>query len=271
MDSLNAFGSASYPSYEFWVINIFIGCLGLIWGSFFNVCIARIPDRKSLLTRSACPKCEATIPWFANIPVLSFLYLKARCLKCKNPISIQYPLVELATAVIFLGLFHQYGLSWQFLSYTILASNLLVISVIDLYLQIIPDELSLSGSVVGFLLSFLTQDILWWESLLGILSGGGSFLLVAVLYEKVSKREGLGGGDIKLLAMIGAWLGYKAILPTIIVSSALGSVVGIVLILFKGRDFKSAIPFGPFLAVGALVYLFWGKSIDSLLFVGENL
>lgn len=271
MDSLTSYGTATYPSSEFWVINFFILGLGLIWGSFFNVCIARIPDRKSLLTRSACPKCGNKIPWFANIPVLSFIYLRAKCLNCKNPISIQYPLVEIATAILFLGLFYQYGLSWQFFSYTVLASNLLVISVIDLYLQIIPDELSLSGIVVGFLLTFLTQDVLWWESLLGILMGGGSFLLVAILYEKVAKREGLGGGDIKLLAMIGAWLGYKAVLPTIIVSSALGSVIGVALILFKGRDFKTAIPFGPFLAVGAMVYLFWGKAIDSLLFLGENL
>lgn len=271
MDSVTLYGTANYPSSEFWICVLFVAGLGLIWGSFFNVCIARIPDRKSLLTRSACPKCGNKIPWFANIPVLSFIYLKAKCLSCKNPISIQYPLVETATAAIYVALYLRYGFSWQFLSYTILASNLLVISVIDLYLQIIPDELSLPGIVVGFLLVFLTRDILWWESLFGILIGGGSFLLVALLYEKIAKREGLGGGDIKLLAMIGAWLGYKCILPTIIISSALGSIVGVALILFKGRDFKTAIPFGPFLAVGAIGYLFWGKAIDSIVFLGENL
>lgn len=256
---------------EIFLVYLFIGGLGLIWGSFFNVLIARLPDRQSLLTRSACPKCAALIPWYANIPVASFLVLRGKCLKCRAAISLQYPLVEVTTALLFVWLFTRYGLSWQFFSYTLLASNLLVISVIDLYLQIIPDELSLSGIVVGFLLCFLTGDILWWESLLGILLGGGSFLLIAVLYEKLAKREGLGGGDVKLLAMIGAWLGYQSILPTIVVSSALGSLVGVGLILAKGKDFKSAIPFGPFLAVGAMVYLVWGRYIQAFLFPSEGL
>jgi len=256
---------------EVWIVYAFVFVLGLIWGSFFNVCVSRVPDRKSLLTRSACPKCSTLIPWFANIPVLSFIYLRGKCLKCKEPISIQYPLVEVATALLFVAFFHEYGLSWRFLSYILLASNLLIISVIDLYLQIIPDELSISGIVVGFLMCFVTDDILWWESLLGILLGGGSFLLIAILYEKLAKREGLGGGDVKLLAMIGAWLGYQSLLPTIIVSSALGSLVGITMILFRGRDFKSAIPFGPFLAIGAIVYLMWGHHFQTLFYLGEPL
>lgn len=247
----------------------FVAVLGLIWGSFFNVCIARIPDRKSLMTRSACPKCATKIPWYCNIPVASFLYLRGRCLSCRERISVQYPLVELATAALYVWLFHVYGLSWQFLSYALFCSNLLVISVIDLYLQIIPDELSLSGIVVGFLMCFLTHDVAWWSSLLGIVLGGGIFLLVAVLYEKLAKREGLGGGDVKLLAMIGAWLGYQSILPTIIVSSALGSLIGVALIAFKGKDFKTAIPFGPFLALGAFIYLFWGHHFEGLFYLGE--
>ncbi len=245
---------------------IFVVVLGLIWGSFFNVLILRVPDDKSLMPRSRCPKCMAPIPWYLNVPVFSYAALRGKCRECKAHISIQYPLVEIATAVLFFWLYLHFGLGIRFLSYSILLSLLLVISVIDLYHQIIPDEMSLPGIVIGFVFALLTQDITWSESLLGILLGGGIFLAVAIGYEKMTGREGLGGGDVKLLAMIGAWLGYKSLLPVVIISSALGSIVGLSIMAIQKKDFKSAIPFGPFLALGAVAYLFWGPYLLETIF-----
>lgn len=240
---------------------------GLIWGSFFNVCILRIPEDESLVTtRSHCPKCGDPIPWYLNIPVASYLYLRGRCRNCKARISVQYPLVEIGTALLFVGLNVKFGWGVHFLLYALFTSLLIVISVIDLYHQIIPDELSLPGILLGFIASFFLHDISWWSSLLGIGLGGGLFLGIAYLYEKLAKREGLGGGDVKLLGMIGAWLGYKSILLIIVMSSALGSIVGIIFMLIHKKDFKTAIPFGPFLAIAALVYVFFGGPIQGFLF-----
>lgn len=248
------------------LILFFVFTFGLIWGSFFNVCILRLPLDKSLIPPSHCVHCKTKILWYHNVPVLSFLWLKGKCAACKTKISLQYPLVEVATAFLFLWLFYKYGLTIRFFSYTVFASALLVISVIDLHHQIIPDEISLPGIVVGFVFALITHDLVWWESLLGAFLGGGVFFLVAWGYELITKREGLGGGDVKLLAMIGAWLGYQSLLPVIILSSALGSVVGIVLMLRYKKDLKAAIPFGPFLAAAALLYLQWGEKFQALLF-----
>jgi leader peptidase (prepilin peptidase)/N-methyltransferase len=161
-------------------------------------------------------------------------------------------------------------MSWAFLFYGILLSYLLIISVIDIHHQIIPDELSLSGIPLGLLAAWLINDITWWESLLGIGFGGAIFWGVALLYEKITKREGLGGGDVKLLAMLGAWLGYQSILPIIIISSALGTVFGLSLMLIKKKNFKMAIPFGPFLAAAAVIFLFAKEPILTLIFSTEK-
>ena len=245
---------------------IFASMFGLIWGSFFNVLIVRLPQEKTLLTRSQCPSCQALIPWFLNIPVASYVWLRGQCRQCRKHISIEYPIVEILTAILFGGLFKYYGLGLDFLSALVFLSNLLVISVIDLHHQIIPDELSLSGIVVGFLFTLVTHRIPWWHSLIGVAIGGGIFLLIAVGYEKMTKRVGLGGGDVKLLAMIGAWQGYQCLFPVIIISSALGSVIGLSFMAIQKKDLKAAIPFGPFLAVGAFVYQFWGEYLLELLF-----
>lgn len=240
---------------------------GTIWGSFFNVCILRIPVQQSLTVESSrCPSCLELLQWYHNIPILSYALLRGKCAYCSAQISIQYPLVELVSGILFTWLFHQYGWDLRFLLYGTLCSLLLVISVIDFYHQIIPDELSLSGMVMGVLVTFLLKEVSWVQSLLGILLGGGAFLAVAFVYERLAGREGLGGGDVKLLAMIGAWLGYQSILPVIVISSFLGALIGITLMLIKGRDFKMAIPFGPFLAFAAFCYLFWGIEIKRLLF-----
>jgi len=176
--------------------------------------------------------------------------------------------VEIISSVVFSYLWLVYGWSWPWLFYTVFVSMLLIITVIDLHHMIIPDELSLSGILLGFISVFFTGEMVWWESLLGAALGGGIFLGIAMLYEKMAKQEGLGGGDIKLLAMIGAWLGIQSILVVIVISSALGSIVGISLMLFKRKNLKTAIPFGPFLAIAAIIYLIWGVPIRQRLFPG---
>ncbi len=249
------------------MMTLFIFLMGLIWGSFFNVCIYRMPLSKSVVTgRSSCTQCQAKIAWYDNIPVLSYLLLKGKCRQCKAPFSIQYPLIELATGLIFVSIYLYLGLNLYALWATVFCCNLFVISVIDFHHQIIPDELSLGGIVLGFLFTFFLPNISWIDSLIGILIGGGSFFLVAFLYEKIAKQEGLGGGDVKMLGMIGAWLGYKSILPVIVLSSTFGAIVGVVMMLAKRGQLRTAIPFGPFLALGAFLFLFWGPEIMTFLF-----
>lgn len=249
------------------LLDTLIFIFGLIWGSFFNVCIVRMPKDESVVwNRSHCPHCQTPIPWYLNIPLFSYLYLRGRCRSCRAKISIQYPLVELSSGLMFLALFQRYGWTLDFLFFAIFCSLLFVISIIDFHHQIIPDELSLSGIVLGSIASFVRGEPSWFDSGLGILLGGGSFLAISYIYEKIAKREGLGGGDVKLLAMIGAWLGYQSILIIIIISSALGSVVGIGAILFQKKDFRAAIPFGPFLALAAILYLIWGPELQQVAF-----
>jgi leader peptidase (prepilin peptidase)/N-methyltransferase len=246
---------------------LFIAVLGLIWGSFFNVVIHRLPlDEPLAMARSKCPNCQAPIPWYLNVPILSYLLLRGKCRACKTPISIEYPVVEFSSAILFLLVFRKFGWSFDFFAYTLFSSSLLVVTVIDLHHQIIPDEISLPGIVLGFGASFFLHEVGWMESLLGIVAGGGTFWAVAFLYEKITKREGLGGGDIKLLAMIGAWLGIKCVFPVIMLSSALGSVVGLTLMAVQRKNFKAAIPFGPFLAASAALCLFFRVSIQNILF-----
>ncbi len=230
--------------------------LGLLLGSFYNVCIYRMPEDKPFWKgRSKCRSCRKQIPWNLNIPVFSYFLLRGKTACCKKRLSIQYPLVEFATGAMFMVIAWSYGPTIHAFCYAIFFSWLLVISVIDLHHQIIPDELSLSGIPLGFVGAFLTHDISWQSSLAGIFVGGGAFFAIAYLYEKFSGQEGLGGGDVKLLAMLGAWLGLESILILIVLSTFLGSIVGIGLIAFRNATTKAAIPFGPFLAVASVIYV----------------
>jgi leader peptidase (prepilin peptidase)/N-methyltransferase len=174
---------------------------------------------------------------------------------------LQYPLIEGITALSSLFLFLKFGPSLSYLFYFAFVAALMVMTVIDLYHQIIPDVISLPGIGVGLLASLLIPPLTFLNSLIGILLGGGSLFLVATLYQWLFKREGMGGGDVKLLAMIGAFLGWKAVLLTILLSSFIGSIIGILLMIVKGKDFKYAIPFGPFLSLGAVISLFYGENI----------
>jgi len=235
---------------------------GALIGSFLNVCIIRLPREESIITPgSHCPHCAKPINFYDNIPVVSYLLLKGRCRYCKESISIQYPLVEGITALGSLALFMRFGPSLSYLFYFSFVAALIVITGIDLYHQIIPDVISLPGIGVGLLASLVIPQINFLDSLIGALLGGGSLFIVATLYQWLFKREGMGGGDVKLLAMIGAFLGWKAVILTILLSSLIGSITGMIMMVLKGKDFKYAIPFGPFLSFGAVIALFYQNEI----------
>lgn len=239
-------------------------CLGCIIGSFLNVCIYRIPEGLSIVAPpSSCPHCAHRIRWNENIPVISYLFLRGKCSSCNTHISLRYPAIEALTGVMFALVLYSFGFSHATLVYWLLCAALIVISFIDLDHQIIPDVISLPGILIGFLCSFFIPWISWVDSLLGIIAGGGSLFLIAWLYEKLAKREGMGGGDIKLLAMLGAFLGWKAVLPVIFLSSLCGTLIGVPIMLLQKEDSRFAIPFGPFLNFAALIYLFWGPGLVS--------
>jgi len=244
------------------MLNIISFIFGALVGSFLNVCIFRLPKEESIIwPGSHCPHCKKPIRFYDNIPLVSYFLLRGRCRYCKGSISLQYPLVEGITALSSLFLIIKFGPSMSYLFYFAFVAALIVITVIDLYHQIIPDVISLPGIGMGLLASLLIPQITFFNSLIGILLGGGSLFIVATFYQWLFKREGMGGGDIKLLAMIGAFLGWKAVLLTILLSSLIGSVTGILMMVVKGKDFKYAIPFGPFLSLGAVISLFYGEEI----------
>lgn len=235
---------------------------GTIVGSFLNVCICRMPKEESIVSPpSHCPNCNYRIRWYDNIPIVSYLLLRGKCRGCGAGISLKYPLVELLNGILALLLFLRFGPTLSFVALFLFSSGLVVITFIDIEHQIIPDEISLSGIVLGFVFSFFLPWQSWLNSLIGILLGGGSLLLVAYVYHWLTGKEGMGGGDIKLLAMMGAFLGWKAIPFIIFTSSLFGSVVGISMMLIQKKDSKLAIPFGPYLAFGALLYVFYGRQL----------
>jgi leader peptidase (prepilin peptidase)/N-methyltransferase len=251
---------AEYISVPSMVAIFFV--LGMIVGSFANVCIFRIPAGLSIVTpASRCPACLAPIRWYQNIPVLSYLALRGRCGSCGTRIPLRYPLVEALTGFLFALVGYSFGFVAATPVYWLFCSLLVVITFIDLDHQIIPNVISLPGSILGFLCSFAVPWLTWSDSLLGILLGGGSLYLVAAGYQLLTGKEGMGMGDVKLLAMIGAFLGWQAVLPVVFFASVLGSLVGVPLMIVRRADSKLAIPFGPFLALGALIYLFWGTAV----------
>ncbi len=244
------------------VLVVYSALLGLILGSFVNVCIYRIPLKKSIVfPPSSCPNCDEKIRFYDNIPLISYVLLLGKCRHCRNPLAWHYPFVEAVTGLLSLALFIKYGLSYQYFLYLLFTTSLVAISFIDLQHQIIPDVISLPGIVAGLATSFLPGDISWLDSLIGIIAGGGSLYLVAFIYERITGKEGMGGGDIKLLAMIGAWLGWMSLHFIILISSLAGVVVGVPCLLLAGKGLRVRIPFGPFLALGALLFFFFGHDI----------
>ena len=242
---------------------LFSVLFGLCLGSFANVCIYRIPLNKSIVhPASSCPHCGVKIRFFDNIPVFSYLLLMGRCRQCQASISMRYPLVEILMAFLSLALFIRFGFQLQYLQFMVFAGTLVILSFIDFDHKILPDVLTLPGIAVGWLVSFLPGGISWADSLIGLVAGGGSLYLVATVYERITGREGLGGGDIKLLAMIGAWMGWQSLPLIVLMSSLSGAVIGSVFILSGGKGARTQIPFGPFLSLGALSYLFFGRQIS---------
>lgn len=241
---------------------LFAFIFGMVVGSFLNVCICRMPKDESIVSPpSHCPYCLYQIRWYDNIPLVSYLLLRGKCRGCGAHISLQYPLVEMLNGALTLLLFLKFGPSLAFAVLFLFCSALVVITFIDIEHQIIPDEISLPGIVIGFVLSFFLKGHTWLNSLLGILLGGGSLLLVAYTYQRLTGKEGMGGGDIKLLAMMGAFLGWKAIPFILFASSLVGSLIGISIMLYQKKDAKLAIPFGPYLVFGAVLYIFYGKPL----------
>jgi leader peptidase (prepilin peptidase)/N-methyltransferase len=227
------------------------GAFGAIAGSFLNVCIYRLPLGKSIVwPASACPACGRELSWYENIPALSFLALRARCRTCKAPISIRYPFVEVLTSALFVLAWGYYGPGPLLASRLVFGCALIVLFAIDLEHHLLPDAITLPGIVAGFAFSFFTEPG-WIASLIGILSGGGVLYLVAVVYYWVRHEEGLGMGDPKMLAMIGAFLGWKLTLVTLMLASLTGTAVGLGMMAAGRGSMKYALPFGCFLAVGA--------------------
>jgi leader peptidase (prepilin peptidase)/N-methyltransferase len=245
-----------------WDIFIIAFIYGLVIGSFLNVCIYRIPRRGSILfPGSFCPSCGTPIKFYDNIPVVSYVLLLGRCRFCGTSISPIYPLVELGTSSLFLILLLRFGISLKFLFASLLASISIVLMSIDYRHKILPNVLTLSGVVLGFIFSLFCVFISWKSSLAGILVGGGLLLLVSFLYRMVTGREGMGMGDVKMMMMVGAFLGWKLAVLTIILGSFLGSVIGVSIAAKKKAGMKLALPFGTFLGLATIFSLIWGTSI----------
>ncbi len=237
---------------------------GLVVGSFLNVCIHRLPAGESIVRpASRCPHCGARVRFYDNIPLLSYLWLGGRCRDCRRPISWHYPVVEAVSGLISLGLFMRYGLSLHYLLFFLYAASLVVISFIDLRHQIIPDLISLPGIGVGLASALLLHHVRWVDALIGMVAGGGTLFVVAWVYLRVTSREGMGGGDIKLLAMIGAWMGWGPLPLIVLIASFSGAVIGLMSLWLSGKGLRVRIPFGPFLSLGALAYLFFGPEITA--------
>ncbi|WP_022668230.1 prepilin peptidase [Desulfospira joergensenii] len=248
------------PILIFLILAFFFGtCVG----SFLNVCIYRIPEKKSIVfPGSFCPVCRENIPFYCNIPIISFLILGGRCRSCRTRIPFRYPLVEIFTGCLAAAVAYKFGFSGQALVWFVFACTLTVVSCIDLDHQIIPDIISLPGTLIFGILGFWVLELELKSIVLGIITGGGILYAVAAIYFLVKKEQGMGGGDIKLMAMIGALTGIKGALFTIFAGSLLGSGIGIlVLVSNKIINIRQKIPFGPFLSGGALLYLFFGDEL----------
>ena len=253
---------------------IVVFIFGSIVGSFLNVCIYRLPKGRSVVVPgSYCPNCTAAIHWYDNIPILGYIFLGGRARCCKAKISIRYFIVEIFTASIFLVLFSTFGLTPKFFAYAVMVSGLIVATFVDFEIQEIPDEVSIGGLGLGLALAVTFPSILnettrlngFLNSILGALAGGGMIYVMGMLGEFAFKKEAMGGGDVKLLAMVGAFIGWKLVLLTFFLAPVFGSVVGIILKIRHGRDI---IPYGPYLSLAAVCSIFFGEKILRMLFYG---
>ncbi len=245
---------------------IFVFTLGLVIGSFLNVCIYRIPIEKSIIyPPSSCPNCNMRIKWYDNIPIISYMVLRGKCRYCKQPISPIYPLIELLSGLLSLSVFFKYGYSFQTIAFLIFTYALIVGSVIDIKHYIIPDRISLGLIIIGIMFSyFLPIGIK--NSVIGALFGFAILYIIALFGKLAFKKDAMGGGDIKLLSGIGAFLGIKGVFFTLLLSSFLGSLIGLLLIAAHKKDMASRLPFGPYLSAAAICYIFFGEWLLKALY-----
>jgi leader peptidase (prepilin peptidase)/N-methyltransferase len=264
---------SEYPEILRLYLYVTLFVFGAVVGSFLNVCIARLPEKKSLVRPgSHCPACSTPIRWYDNVPVLSFIVLRGKCRQCGSSISLQYPTVELLTAVLFVLLVRQFTNPVVLGIYAVFTCSLIVVTFIDFKHYIIPDEISIPGIFIGLAVGLLPRSVTggqmvngsFLNSLIGCVVGGGLLYLTALFSLAVFKKEGMGGGDIKLLGMVGAFLGWKLALMTIVLGSVLGAIVGVTLIAVRLKQRTDYIPFGPFLALAATLSLLYGDIIFSL-------
>lgn len=264
-----------------WLVLLVLAILGLVLGSFYNVLIYRLPREIFWqYRRSHCPHCKTKIPYYLNVPIISFVLLggKSRC--CQRRLAWHYPLVELLTALLSVGLYFYFPFLSndgtldnaqliRFLHAYLFASFLLIGSVIDLYHMIIPDEITLTLVALTPAVIYFHPELDWLSSIIGVVVGGGSLYVIAWLYWLTRRKVGMGMGDVKLLAGIGGWLGYQGVLTTLLYGSLIGTFVALVLIFAgkKGYNMQSALPFGPCLALGALLHLLYGQRLLQLLFL----
>ncbi len=240
---------------------VYAAVIGACVGSFLNVVIYRLPLGKSIVSPpSACPHCGCRLKWYDNIPIFGWLMLAGKCRQCRMPVSIQYPLVELITALLFVLVVWLTPPGPLLVSRLLLVCILIVLFGIDLEHQILPNSITLPGIVAGVLLSVIAPPG-WRDALLGVLLGGGVLYGIAAAYYLWRREEGLGMGDVKMLAMIGAFLGWKAVLVTLVLSSFSGAIIGMALIAAQRGGMKLALPFGTFLSIGALVAMFVGEPL----------
>jgi leader peptidase (prepilin peptidase)/N-methyltransferase len=245
------------------MLSVFAFLIGLIVGSFLNVCICRLPERRSIAwPRSSCPHCGKRLAPRDLVPVLSYLWLGGRCRYCREPISIQYPIVELATGLLYAAIVAAHGVSLVSLKYLIFVSLLIIITGTDINTRLIPNAVTYPGMAIGLILSLFIPGISFLRSIVGLLVCGGVVYLLAW-----ASKGGMGGGDIKLMGMMGAFLGWDAGLLALFVGALLGSVVGIVRIASGKQKRRDPMPFGPFLAVGGLISAFFAPSILSFIFL----
>ncbi len=248
----------------FFIIFAFI--FGAVIGSFLNVVIYRLPRNKSLVSPpSHCPKCGHQIRWYENIPIISYLFLMGKCSKCKTKISARYPFVEFLTGTASVFSFLKYGISADYFFVFLFLSLMIALSFIDIDLQIIPDEINLIGFVSGIIYAYFRDDFSVLDALIGAGVGAGFLFLVGYLYFKFRKIEGLGFGDVKLMAFVGSYTGWFGALFTIFAGSLFGAVIGIAYSIIKKEENKGTfqIPFGPFLASAAVIYIFFGEQIKT--------
>ena len=233
---------------------------GLLIGSFLNVVIARLPEGRSLVRPgSACPGCGAAIVWYDNVPVVSFVALRGRCRACAMTIPWRYPVVEAVTGALFGAAALAFGATLHAAVACALLAALVAITMIDLERHIIPDVISLPGTLAGVLANLATGRVSWKESVIGVVVGGGVFLTIALVGSWLAGQDAMGGGDIKLAAMLGAFLGWKVLLFSLFVSALGGGILAAALMGSGLRGRKDPLPFGPFLAAGGAVGLFWGE------------